>query len=78
MERVIYFIQSTDSNINFTHTLTDTLRMTFDQMSGHPHDPVKLALKINHHILGRKCKVLAETKHCLFQRGLDVGKASLV
>lgn len=70
VERVIYFIQSTDSIINFTHTLTDTLRMVFD--------PVKLALKINHHSPGRKCKVLAETKHCLCQRGLDVGKASLV
>lgn len=74
VERVIYFIQSTDPIINLTHTLTDTLRMMFDPM----FDPVKLALKINHHSLGRKCQVLAETKHCLCQRGLDVGKASLV
>ena len=37
--------------ISSRNSLTDILRIVFDQMSGDPHGPVRLTLKINHHIL---------------------------
>lgn len=36
--------------ISSGNTLTDTLEITFDYVSGAPHGPVRLILKINGHI----------------------------
>ena len=49
MESNLLYSKSTDLRADFTqHTLTETSRIMFDQISEH-HDPAKLTHKINYH-----------------------------